>query len=248
MSGGNISNTSTEKFKLIQWFFDCVFPKECVVCTYEGDYWCYKCQNDCSSNYPFKCFGCQKLNEVSGLCRDCQPKYSFDGIIIAADYEDEIIGTIIRTFKYRFIKSLSVGLALILKKKLEIFLQKPQSGFLIDKHFFSAVVIGMPLSNRRQRWREFNQADLLASHIAHFCNLEQSKNFLFREHRKPQAKLSSTERLHNLAESFFVSGSSPELVIIVDDVVTTGASLNEAARALKQAGALEVWGLVVAKG
>lgn len=248
MSGGNIKITSTGKFKLIQWFLDCLFPKECLVCKQEGEFWCQSCQSEVLISYPNNCFSCQKLNCSEGLCSDCQLRFAFDGVIIASDYEEEVMSNLIRTYKYKFIKSLAYELSLILRKKLEEFLQKPHPEFLIEEHFFSAVIIGMPLSSRRQRWREFNQANLLATHIADYCNLEYRNDFLYREHRKPQAKLTSTERLHNLANSFFVKGSVPRLVIIVDDVITTGATLHESAKVLKQAGAQEVWGLILAKG
>mgnify|MGYP001179605539 CR=1 FL=1 len=248
MSGGNIENTSTGKINLIQWFLDCIFPKECLICKQEGTYWCQSCQGQALFTYPSICFGCAKVNEPSGLCKDCQPRYAFDGIIIAADYEDEVISTFIRTYKYRFVSSLAFELSILLKKKLEFFIQQPHAGYRIDKNFFSAVVMGVPLSQRRGRWREFNQADLLALQVAEYCNLEYTNDILQREHRRAQAKLNSAERLHNLMDSFYVTARPPLLVILVDDVVTTGATLQEAAKTLKQAGTLEVWGLVIAKG
>jgi ComF family protein len=248
MSGGTIENTSTGKFNLLQWFLDCLFPKECLICKHEGGYFCQSCQAKTLFTYPLICFGCSKINVSSGICQDCQPRYAFDGIIIAADYEDEVIGALIRMYKYRFVKSLAYDLSNILNKKLEVFIQQSQLGYVIEHDFFSAVVLGVPLSQRRERWREFNQAQLLAMQVAEYCNLEFRNDILQREHRPAQAKLNSSERLHNLIDSFQATTTSPSLIILVDDVVTTGATLHEAAKALKKAGALEVWGLVVAKG
>lgn len=110
------------------------------------------------------------------------------------------------------------------------------------------MVTGVPLSQRRKQWREFNQAELLAVQVAEYCNLVHRNDILQRKHRRLQAKLNSTERLGNLIGSFYVTGDAPSLVILVDDVITTGATLHEAAKALKLAGTQEVWGLVVAKG
>lgn len=248
MSGGNIENTSTGKFNLLQWFLDCLFPKECLLCKQEGGYWCSQCQSFAYIRYAARCFGCSNTNEKSGLCRDCQPCYAFDGICIAADYEEEIVGSLIRTFKYKFVTSLADELSIFIKKEIEIFLKQSHAGYSIDQNFFSAVVMGVPLSERRRRWREFNQAELLAEQIAAYCNLECNNTLLKRQHRKPQARLNSSERINNLVGSFYVTGKAPSIVILVDDVVTTGATLHEAARALKDAGTTEVWAFVVAKG
>lgn len=248
MSGGNIETTSTGKITLVQWFLDCIFPKECLLCQQEGGYWCSECQSRAYIRYAPRCFGCSKNNEASGLCRDCQPRYAFDGIRIAADYEEEIVGSLIRTFKYKFVRSLASDLSMFIKKEIEIFLKQSHVGYSIDHSFFSAVVIGVPLSQRRRKWREFNQAELLAEHIANYCNLEFNNTILKRQHRKPQAKLNSSQRLKNLVDSFYLTGTAPSIVILVDDVVTTGATLHEAARALKDAGTTEVWSFVVAKG
>lgn len=138
MSGGNIEHTSTGKFNLIQWFFDCLFPKECLNCKQEGVYWCQPCQAHALFTYPSICFGCSKINAISGICQDCQPRYAFDGIIIAADYEDEIIGRLIRAYKYRFVRSLVWELSTILKKKIGTFLQQSHPGYSIDQNFFSS--------------------------------------------------------------------------------------------------------------
>lgn len=248
MSGGNIEITSTGKITLVQWFLDCIFPKECLACKHEGSYWCSQCQSRAYIRYAPRCFGCSKTNEASGLCSDCQPRYAFDGIRIAADYEEEVVGSLIRTFKYKFVKSLSSDLSMFIKKEIEIFLKKSHDGYNIDQNFFSAVVMGVPLSQQRRRWREFNQAELLAAQIADYCNLEFDNTLLRRQHRKPQVKLNSSERLNNLIGSFYLTGNAPSIVILVDDVVTTGATLHEAARALKQVGTAEVWAFVVAKG
>lgn len=248
MSGGNISSISIEKIGIFQWFFDCLFPKECLGCGQEESYWCSACQSLGKYCYPEKCLQCQRIDSQYGICEDCQPLYAFDGLIIATDYEEEIISKLIRTCKYRFVKSITWELSLLLKIALIRFLESKPGNQLIDSKFFQATVIGVPLSVRRQKWRGFNQAELLAQYIAEYCNLEFRKDILIRSHASPQANLSSVERLTNLKNTFQVQGSVPALVIVVDDVITTGATLNECAKVLKQAGVQEVWGLVVAKG
>jgi len=248
MSGGNISSTSIEKIGIFQWFFDCLFPKECLNCGQEGGYWCSMCQSLNEYSYPEKCLHCQKTESQNGICADCQPLYAFDGLIIATDYEEEMIGKLIRTCKYRFVKSLTLELSLLLKIAIINFLDLKPNNHLIDYRFFEATVIGVPLSSRRQKWRGFNQAELLAQYVADYCNLSFRQDLLSRVHRSPQANLNSVERLSNLKNTFKIQGEVPALVILVDDVITTGTTLHECAKVLKAKGAEEVWGLVVAKG
>ena len=118
-------------------------------------------------------------------------------------------------------------------------------------NFNGNLVVPVPLSRKRRRWRGFNQAELLARAVAQNYGLTLDSNNLIRiKHKKPQAKLNEIHRLANVKECFAWRGGdlNKKNIILVDDVVTTGATLNECAKVLKAAGAGQVWGLVVAKG
>ncbi len=231
--------------------FDILFPKYCVSCGLEGSYCCVSCQLQLESLYPVVCFGCRQSVMFGELCADCQPRFSFDGVIIAADYEDEIVGTIIKQCKYRFIKELGDVMGWFLAQKIKKLLEKCNGNSAFEKDFFQSLVIAMPLSRRRQRQREFNQAELVVDFFAHYFSLISLNTILARNHRRPQASLSESARQENLTGSFFIKTNSvviSKMVLVVDDVITTGATLEEAARVLKAAGVEKVWGLMVAKG
>lgn len=109
----------------------------------------------------------------------------------------------------------------------------------------------VPLHKRREIKRGFNQADLLAKEIAEFFKIPYCEDILKRaKNTKPQTETSNhNQRLENIKNAFVCR--KPELVawkriIIVDDVMTTGATLNECARALKSSGARSVTAFVVA--
>jgi len=109
----------------------------------------------------------------------------------------------------------------------------------------------VPLSKKRLKWRGFNQAEIIANILADNFKLEiDAKNLKRIKNTKPQAKLNERERRNNLADCFSWLGDklNGRNIILVDDVATTGSTLNECAKVLKQAGASEVWGLVVANG
>lgn len=116
----------------------------------------------------------------------------------------------------------------------------------------------MPLHEKRYAWRSFNQAELLANKLKKVLSqngldITFLPGLLFRpKYTKPQMKIHSTEdRKKNIIGNFSLNEDFrkkvPRKIIIVDDVTTTGATLNECAKVLKRHGAEKVWGLVLAR-
>ena len=123
------------------------------------------------------------------------------------------------------------------------------ANILLD--FSKNLIMPVPLHSKRRRWRGFNQAEIIAKEVADHFKLDFNSDKLVRtKHKKPQAKLGERDRKSNIIDCFYWNGSelANRNVILIDDVVTTGSTLNECARILKDNGAGEVWGLVVAKG
>lgn len=110
-------------------------------------------------------------------------------------------------------------------------------------HMEADLVVPIPLHPQRQHERGYNQAELLAQHFAPAAGLSVTNLALLRQRfTRPQADLGGAERLSNMREAFladpvYVQGRH---VLLVDDVCTTGATLNAAAEALRAAGALRV--------
>lgn len=114
------------------------------------------------------------------------------------------------------------------------------------------VVIPVPLSRRRMFWRKFNQSALLAHEIGRKAGLPVAATVLRRSRAtRPQVGLSRAQRRDNVEGAFAVSKRRREAIdgrniLLIDDVITTGATVNACARALKRAGAARVDVLVVA--
>jgi len=122
---------------------------------------------------------------------------------------------------------------------------------LLYNNFSQSLIMPVPLHKKRLRWRGFNQSELLAKGIKKYFNLDLRLDELIRtKHKKPQTKLSGRKRKENVKGCFFWKGDwlDGKNIILVDDVITTGSTLNECAKVLKENGAGEVWGLVVARG
>lgn len=121
------------------------------------------------------------------------------------------------------------------------------------------IIIPVPLHPRRLRWRGFNQAEILARHlsenIAPGLALPFETDLLERKkYTDPQMKIkNSGERKRNIKNAFALTNSfDPQIiknkrVLLVDDIATTGATLFECSKVLKNAGAKEVFGIVIAR-
>ena len=113
------------------------------------------------------------------------------------------------------------------------------------------VLVPVPLHSKRLRERGYNQSALLATELGKLTGLPMVEDCLIRQvHNPPQARTATVEeRQSNVADAFVCRDDSlrDKQVIIIDDVSTSGATLNDCARALKAAGAAGVWGLTVAR-
>jgi len=215
---------------MFNFFLDIIFPKYCLDCGEEGEYWCEQCR--------------QKPVRPWLGSFDIYNAY-FDDIIFAGDYEDEIIAALLKNLKYKFAKELAPLAGYLAAKRLE---EKIKKKNIFGKHFFKACIVPVPLSKKRQTWRGFNQADLISQFVANYFNLKYEPCLMRIKHKKAQAKLAEHERLLNMANCFQLISPAPKRVILIDDVVTTGATINECAKVLKANGTKEVMVLAVAKG
>lgn len=115
------------------------------------------------------------------------------------------------------------------------------------EEFKGRVLVPIPLHPARVRERGFSQTLILSNLLSKITNLPTKKVLIRRKHTKPQVKLSSNKRWHNVKGVFQVNGDVVgQDLILVDDVMTTGATVNEATRVLLRAGANSVEVLVFA--
>jgi len=220
-------------------FLEMIFPVRCVGCGTEGEWFCKGCTDKIQLNKIQHCPVCWRENFNGKVCENCRSELA--GVWVAASYRcNPELAAVIKTLKYKFSESLVQNLSEIL---VTTALPKDYSE--------SQVVVPVPLHRKRQRWRGFNQAELLVRPVAEKLNLP-FENMLLRVKNTPQqACLARHERLQNLRGAFAISPKfSPQnkIILLIDDIASTGATLSECAKTLKKAGAREVWGLVIARG
>jgi ComF family protein len=144
----------------------------------------------------------------------------------------------IHQLKYRNLRAVAVPLAKLLQD------------YLITNPMPGEVLVPVPLHQKRLRERGYNQSSLLAHELGKLTNLPVVDDCLIRQrHTPPQARTSSVdERRSNVAGAFTCHNHrlQDKQVLLIDDVATSGATLNTCASALKDAGVSSVWGLVLA--
>lgn len=225
---------------------DLIFPIFCVGCRQEGGFLCEKCLN---SLYfiPPTCLVCRKWSPavsdvVAGrTCKSCQSKTAVYAFLSPFAYNDPKIRELIHDFKYRGIRSVDKTLARLLVDY-----------FIKYKIIFppNSIVMPLPLHKSRQRERGFNQSELLSRKMSDRLGLTLETKILWKTQKtRQQMELSGEERMQNISGVFAVKNPEKiqnKTVLLVDDVKTTGSTLEEAAKTLKIAGAKRVWAITVA--
>lgn len=222
---------------------DWLFPKRCVACGAPEVFVCADCLTQIKSPETDLCFLCNSHNGGKGICALCAEQSFLNEIYVVGAYSGTILEKVIHSLKFNFIEELAKILAnllfdLIKKKDL---VTRLKQGF----------VVPIPLHRRRELERGFNQSALIANGLVDYLALDIEAKLLKRiRYTTQQAKLARAERLTNMTDAFQVNAAElkDKEVFLIDDVLTTGATLNEAARVLKAAGARKVIALALAHG
>lgn len=213
-----------------------IFFPVCAGCAKPGEPICPQCL-DALEAAQLKCHKCDRKNPYGIYCVKCSNKYT-PGRVLALYHFSGTIKELIHSFKYEDEKELAV----IFAQKLTNHICKTQySGFTL---------VPIPISSKRKRFRGYNQSELLALEISkltelNFCDILQKSD----KHSQVQAG-TRDERKSNVRGTFFIKDKAkiPTKILLIDDVVTTGATVEEATKVLKKAGAKEVIVLALAMG
>jgi ComF family protein len=237
--------------RMMRGFAEIVLPKTCLSCgerltpAAAQDAVCPACLEKIERNLPPFCHCCgrrlKKGQLAKNICPACvRQKLHFDRAFSPYSYTG-IIRELIQQFKYKN------------KARLGSFLGKQMCAFIKEYHLpigFMDYICPVPLSDSRLREREFNQARELGNCIAReFSKPLRDDLIIRRRNTAAQALLPPEERFANVKGSFAVAdaaAANEKNILLIDDVLTTGATCSEAASALKQAGANIVFVLTLA--
>ena len=212
-----------------------LFVPHCSVCGSYGAGLCRKCLSKCEVVSLETCLVCDELS-LSGLTHQtCTATAHVVNSLFCCFLYKDIVRNVIRVSKYNqkefyALKKLSEHGAVYASK--------------CGKTYSNHLVAPIPLSSQRSRERGFNQSKIIAKAVSKEFGLEYRSDLLIRSKTTiAQAKLSRQERAENLKDAFEVkdlNSIKTRKVLLVDDICTTGSTLMSAAKALLDAGALEV--------
>lgn len=194
----------------------------------EAECFCLQCRT------PF--FNARPLNE-DGICRLCSAgATAFDAIYSAGDYAG-ILRDLIHMFKYERMRPLSLPLGRILARNL-------------PRDLVFDAIVPVPIHWRKLLMRGFNQSRLLAAELARRTGIPVESPLRRAKHVPPQVGMSRAQRRRNVVGAFAVRSGAPiqgRRFLLIDDVFTTGSTVNAAARALRNAGAARISVLTLAR-
>ncbi|MBU2539786.1 hypothetical protein KJ786_01330 [Patescibacteria group bacterium] len=238
--------------RIKDFILDILFPAFCLGCGLEGTYLCDDCKAILEISEHQYCL-CEKsalripLSEKKGKCQRCQNK-KLSGIFFALSYKEKhLTRKLIHFFKYGpyYLKDLAKSLSLLIIDHISL-LGKNQKAL-----FENSILIPVPMEKKKLKKRGYNQSKELAKELAKKIEVPLVLNNLIKiKITLSQMELPEKKRKENLKDAF--SCQNPEQIknkkiFLIDDVYTTGSTMEECSKILRHAGAKEVWGIVVAR-
>ena len=193
------------------------------------------------------CDDCRALLDINEFADGrCQSK-NLDGLYFALSYKESFLTKkLIYQFKYKpYLKDLAKTLASILVEHFVL------TGKNTNEIWKNGILIPIPSDKKKMEERGYNQSEELAKELSKFLEIPVATDVLIKiKSTKPQAESTKTEREKNLVGAFQIKNPetiSGKKIFLVDDVYTTGSTMNECARVLLEAGAKSVWGIAIAR-
>jgi competence protein ComFC len=211
---------------------DFFFPSHCVGCGKVGTFFCDSCYRALPRILPPICTKCGKPESTGALCPTCWGWQSqLDGIRSPFRF-DGVIRQAIHELKYRNLRAIASHLAGLLYTYLQT---SPVEG---------EILVPVPLYYKRLRYRGYNQSSLIARDLGKLTGLPVVEHCLNRLKDTPAQARTKTadERRRNVVDAFSCTGDhfAGKTILLIDDVCTSGATLEACAMALKLAGASSI--------
>ena len=214
---------------------DLIAPTECHICRAEGYMLCLNCRPDVVPDLESRCYLCNKLTVSNRLCTSCSPQSGLRRVWWLAEY-DNTVKQLIHGIKYGRKRAYAREFGVILAEALP---HLPED----------TLICAVPTASSRIRVRGFDQANLIAREISLQKKLKLTRG-LRRVSQADQIGKGRAERLKQMKSAFVVNPPvdvSGKTILLVDDVLTTGATIEAAALILRQAGAKHIDAAVVAR-
>lgn len=220
---------------LLNKIIDIIFPRFCVECLeYADSFWCSDCKKLWIYQPVQKCIVCKKVTESGRTHNHCKKYTEVDFFFRYGKYSKNI-KKVLHFYKFERGKILASELA-------EFYFQI----YINNEDIFQGIecIVPVPISYFRKLERGYNQVDLLARSLSKLVDLSildivRKKSFISR-----QSELDKSQRFRNIENAFYIPEKYlpqlPKNILLLDDVATSGATLNEVAKVLKKIGVQKI--------
>lgn len=231
---------------LIKLIKDTISPKKCYSCNKEGHFLCLKCLQNCQ-NFGSQCYVCKNPSKNFEIHSDCQEGLHYKKVILLSHYKNKVIKKLITDGKFYRKKDIFEDFWKFLSKLL-IKYQKD-----IKKE--NTLLIPIPIHFLRKWKRWYNQSELLCKEISNRTGLEYIPDLLLKNSfSRQQSKAWKKDRQKNIKNTFIfnkkhldnLDNLKNKKIVLVDDVISTGSTLNEVSKVLNSAGFTDIICLVIA--
>ena len=214
---------------------DWIYPPTCISCRHllelnnkpQRYLWlCSVCENLFEAIDENTCNICGKPTQYD-ICESCRSKKFFFDKNTAIYLYDDLIRDLLHSMKFRNKRHIAIGLGRLMAKQIK---EIPPS----------TVLVPVPMHKKKQSERGFNQSSIIAAGISKAFNIPVEEILIRTRDTPPQHGLHPAMRIENVYDAFNINKNhSPQdkHIIVIDDIFTSGSSLNECARVLKENGA-----------
>jgi ComF family protein len=215
--------------QLLDVIFAKIAPYDCLSCGEEGSLLCANCTPKLGIKTTSKCFRCERITHYFLVCNECKTRTSLRSVVSHYPYAG-LAKQLVHEFKFNGKRAAAKEIAALMTVSLPA----------------EAILVHIPTATTRVRERGYDHARLLARALSERSGLVH-RTHLGRMHQTRQLGTGRADRLAHIEGAFRIIGDVRNAhIILVDDVVTTGATLSEAAKVLRRAGAKCVDAIVFA--
>lgn len=210
-------------------------PHCCMECGAEGSVVCDWCIPDFAPPLPERCYLCKAESKSSAVCKKCRRKSLLQHVWVRTSYEKKS-KQLVHDFKFEHKLAAAITIAQLMSESLP-YLPK------------DTIIVHIPTATSRVRQRGYDHSEKLAKALSNMLNLHH-RTFLARTTQTRQVGASRTDRISQMNNAFrYVGGKNlqGQTILLVDDITTTGATLEAAAKCLKYAGAKRIDAVVFAQ-
>ncbi len=221
--------------RLVEQFFRVLAPSNCIKCGNEGSLICIWCIEEALPAVVDRCYRCNKLSGDSRTCPACRRHTVINHLWVRTEYS-EYARQVVHAMKFRYSNEAAELIARELKSTIPVLAKE-------------TLIIHVPTITNHIRQRGFDHSRVIARHLSRLNKLEHL-SALLRLGQARQVGASRLERIAHVQYSFEMRQTinlKGARVLLVDDVITTGATLEAAARVLRQAGAIRIDAVVFAQ-